>query len=105
MKDGTVYLLHFDKKIGNAQHYLGWTSREVVDRVQEHIDGTGAALPREASRRLIFPELVRTWVGTPLLEKALKKRKNSRGLCPICRPERNRYERERRAKKRALSTH
>ncbi len=97
---GFVYLLHYDTPIGHSQHYLGYTSRRVVDRVQDHIDGKGAALPREATRRNIDPECVRVWEdGTPALEKALKRRKNSRGLCPICRPLRNKYERERRKKK------
>lgn len=97
-----VYLLHFDKPIGHSQHYLGFTTRPVVDRVQEHIDGKGAALPREATRRSISPECVRVWEdGTTALERSLKKRKNSRGLCPICRPKRNAYERNRRAKKKA----
>ena len=100
---GTVYLLHFEKPIGHSQHYLGYTSRRVVDRVQEHIDGTGAALPREATKQNIHPECIRIWEdGDPALEKALKRRKNSRGLCPICRPERNRRERERRARKKRL---
>ena len=98
---GTVYLLHFDEPIGNAQHYLGWTSKRVEDRVQKHIDGTGAALPREATRLGISPECVRTWDDEPISkEKALKRRKNSRGLCPICRPLRNAYEVARRASKR-----
>ena len=97
---GTVYLLHFDEPIGHSQHYLGWTSRRVQDRIQDHIDGTGAKLPALASELGVSPELVRTWDGTPHLEKALKVRKNSRGLCPICRPLRNAYERDRRASKR-----
>lgn len=97
---GTVYLLHFEKPIGHSQHYLGFTSRRVVDRVQEHIDGTGAALPREATKRSIDPECVRIWEdATSQLERDLKRRKNNRGLCPLCRPERNRRERERRARK------
>jgi len=96
----TVYLLHFDEPIGHSQHYLGYTSRKVVTRVQEHIDGTGAALPREATRRGISPECVRVWLdGTPELERALKKRKNNHGLCPICKPKRNKRERERRKRK------
>lgn len=95
---GTVYLLHFDEPVAHAQHYLGWTGREVEDRIQEHIDGNGAKLMREATRRAISPECVRVWNGGRELERALKIRKNHRGLCPICRPLRNKYERDRRAR-------
>ena len=42
---GIVYLLHFDRKIGNqaskygtAQHYTGWTS-DLDERLAEHAAG------------------------------------------------------------------
>ena len=97
MSEGLVYLLHYDQAVGHAQHYLGWTSRRVEDRVQDHIDGTsGARLALEFARRRIAPEVVKVWPGNKALERRFKNRKNHRGLCPKCLPGLRRYERERR---------
>ena len=86
MSDGTVYLIHFDEPIAHSQHYLGWTAAPVaIDRVQQHIDGLGNPLVRAVTARGIGVELVRSWSGSPLLEKKLKAWKNSRKLCPICK--------------------
>lgn len=51
---GTVYLLHFDRPIGNAanrraqaSHYVGW-ALDVEERLDQHEKGQGAALTRAA---------------------------------------------------------
>lgn len=87
----TVYLLHFAEPIGNpanrramAQHYIGWTS-EPAKRMDRHAAGNGAAIMRAVHARHIRVELARTWSGTRTLERQLKRRKNARQLCPICR--------------------
>lgn len=50
MMDRTVYLLHFDRPIGDitkahgtAQHYLGWTT-DLARRPAAHRAGNGARL-------------------------------------------------------------
>lgn len=50
------YLIHFSEPIGNkdkargmAQHYLGYTGRmSVEERLQEHLEGRGAKICKEA---------------------------------------------------------
>jgi hypothetical protein len=34
---GTVYMLHFDQPFKHANHYIGFTTRTVEDRLVEHI--------------------------------------------------------------------
>lgn len=81
---GTVYLLHFDAPVQHAQHYLGWAV-DVHDRVNDHLAGKGARLVAVALERGVGVSLVRTWPDADRhLERALKRRNNARGLCPVC---------------------
>jgi hypothetical protein len=36
---GTVYLLHFDRPLHHAQHYLGFTDLELDERIARHRAG------------------------------------------------------------------
>ncbi len=83
----TVYLIHFDKPIGNpntphgqAQHYLGYAD-DLDVRLARHASGNGARL-----MEVIAWQLARTWTGDRALERRLKQRKNGPRLCPICNP-------------------
>ena len=78
-----VYLIHFERPFWHAQHYLGYTAN-LPRRVEQHRSGTGAKLLKAVSKRGISWEVVRTWPGGPALERALKNRKNSRAICPVC---------------------
>ena len=44
-----LYLLHFDRKIHGAQHYLGY-SVHITRRLRQHLHGAGARLVRQALR-------------------------------------------------------
>lgn len=86
----TVYLIHFSQPLGDlsnprgqAQHYIGWTPH-LAERLAEHRAGNGAAIMRACNERGIGWVLARTWVGDRDLERALKRRKKARELCPIC---------------------
>jgi predicted GIY-YIG superfamily endonuclease len=79
----TVYLIHFEYPFWHAQHYLGYTAN-LSRRVEQHRNGTGAKLLKAVTKRGISWDVVRTWPGGPALERALKNRKNSRELCPVC---------------------
>ena len=82
MTEGTVYLLHFDRPVGNARHYLGWT-RVLDARLALHRAGKGGrATTALASRGGSF-DLARTWAGGLALEKQLRRRGPKR-LCPLC---------------------
>jgi putative endonuclease len=88
-----VYLLCFGQPIGNpnsrhgqATHYLGFTSKSLKQRLEQHRSGAGARITRAAvldyGREL---KLVRHWRnGTRTLERELKRRHNPKHYCPYC---------------------
>ena len=83
-----VYLLHFDRKLHHAGHYLGWTPAEVWRRLELHHNGQGARLVSVIRAAGIDFRLARTWPeGDRALERKLKRRHNGRRLCPICKRE------------------
>lgn len=91
MSLGTVYLIHFDRKIGNpnnpramAQHYLGF-SKKFPQRMNDHAKGQGSAIMAFLSQQKIGWRVVRLWEGGRTLERRLKNRKNAKAFCPVCR--------------------
>lgn len=82
---GTVYLLHFDPPLQHAKHYLGWTERPVIHRVQEHLDGKGSPLVKAVVAAGGHVEIARTWPGVDRhFERRIKNGKNVPRLCPRC---------------------
>jgi len=84
MSRGTIYLLHFERPYEHARHYLGFTFN-LDQRLEAHRNGRGARLIEVITEAGIGFLVVRTWRGERALERTLKRRKNSPGLCPICR--------------------
>jgi hypothetical protein len=87
---GHIYLLHFSMQVAHAQHYIGWAIQgKLFARLAQHEAGNGASSP--LVRALLAQggtfRLARVWDGDRFLERKLKKRKNARELCPICRGE------------------
>jgi len=87
----TVYLIHFDRPIGDldnprgqAQHYLGFTT-DLDARLEAHRTGNGSAIMAAVSRAGVDWTVSRTWKGSRDLERRLKNQHNSPRLCPICR--------------------
>ena len=88
---GTVYLIHFDKPLGDlantrgqAQHYLGFTD-DLDARMEAHASGNGARLMEVVNEAGISWQLVKTWDGGRGLERKLKRQHNTPRLCPVCR--------------------
>lgn len=81
----TIYLLHFERPLHHARHYLGSTD-DLATRLAEHERGAGARLLAALRERGIAWRLARTWQGDRAQERRLKHR-NGHGpmLCPICR--------------------
>lgn len=80
-----VYLLHFERQIAHAQHYLGY-AKVVNDRIQCHRSGNGARLVAEFVSRGIDFTVAKIWPkGNRRFERQLKNRKNARRFCPVCR--------------------
>lgn len=84
----TVYLIHFDRNLHHARHYLGWTSLDLDERIRRHRTGAGAALLRALNQLGIQWQVVRVWEDRPQsFERELKNHKNTPRLCPVCNPE------------------
>jgi len=98
---GTVYLLHFSRPFSHACHYLGWGKGDASKRIADHLAGKGSKLTRHVVAAGIGLTLVATWKGDRNFERKLKNRKNSKGFCPICKPELNERSRKAMAKRRA----
>ena len=80
----SVYLLHFDTKLGHAGHYIGF-SADVTRRMREHKRGQKTKIMRAIRRAGIGFVLARTWEGGREEERQLKARHNAPRLCPVCR--------------------
>jgi hypothetical protein len=93
---GTVYLIHFDRPIGNparpnragvAQHYTGWaTPGRLLERIAEDMAG-GARAPKimqYAAAAGVGFELARLWEGGRAEERRVKGRGGASRLCPLC---------------------
>lgn len=79
-----VYLIHFNKKLRHAQHYLGFAD-DVDKRIARHRSGRGARLLRALNDLGIEWECVRRWDdGDRAFERKLKGLKNAKRLCPVC---------------------
>jgi predicted GIY-YIG superfamily endonuclease len=79
----TIYLLHLDKPLRHARHYVGLA--DTLDaRLERHASGQGARMPAVCVERGITWRLVRTWQGSRRLERQLQKRKDALKLCPVC---------------------
>ncbi len=81
-----VYILHFDKKLHHAQHYVGCT--ENIDRrMNEHLHchQCGSNLVRAAIKQGINVVLAKVYPnGDRALEKKIKAMKKTSLVCPIC---------------------
>lgn len=87
-----IYLIHFNKPLHHARHYIGYTksAKSLPDRLATHRAGDGARILRALNEHGIHYEIVRTWTGDRKLERKLKKQKNSGRMCPVCQKERTR---------------
>ena len=82
----TVYLIHFDKPFGHAQHYVGVckSERDVQERFREHGASNGSRLCRAAVQAGVKLMLARVWLDVPRYFELKLKGRGKRKLCPIC---------------------
>lgn len=82
-----VYLIHFNKRLAHAQHYLGFCERDegLDKRLTDHLCGQGARLMEVLFEAGIEWKPVRVWFGADRkFERRLKNQKNAPLLCPVC---------------------
>lgn len=83
-----LYLLHFEKPLHHAQHYVGATSN-LRRRLILHAHDKGAKIIKKINSLNIKWELARVWKtehfdGIFWEESLMKKMKNGSLYCPIC---------------------
>lgn len=79
-----VYLIHLDKPIGHARHYIGY-SKDPRARLKRHRAGRGGRLLAVAAKRGIYFDIVRVWPDAgQAWERRLKRQNNASRLCPAC---------------------
>jgi hypothetical protein len=79
------YLLHFDRKVHGAQHYLGW-SVHIARRLRQHLRGVGARLVRQALGAGVGVTLVRVWTSVDRKQERALKARTPKSYCPRCHP-------------------
>lgn len=87
MKKATsvVYLIHLDRPLAHARHYIGFTQRNFKKRYMDHLTGKGARMLEVCVQRGITFDVVRIWRGADRsFERKLKNRHGAADLCPIC---------------------
>ena len=81
---GTVYLLHFDRPLAHARHYVGW-SADLPKRIEQHRRGlSGARLMAAVKDAGIGFRVARVWDGDRAFERRIKNRHATPRLCPVC---------------------
>jgi hypothetical protein len=87
---GIIYLIHFDRPIGDLQnprgsasHYTGWTL-DLPARLILHAAGRGARLMEVVGEQGIGWQLARIWTGTRTRERSLKRSGGAARRCPVC---------------------
>lgn len=79
-----VYLIHFDKPFGHAQHYAGYSKDDVLRRFEEHRTGRGARLCAKAVQAGIQLQLARVWANVERKFELKIKGRGLRSICPLC---------------------
>ena len=86
---GFVYILCFSAPLSGkrARHYIGWASKHPTKRIEAHASGTaGAVFTTEAHRQGITFQVGNIWPDkTKDDERRLKRQRNHRRYCGICR--------------------
>jgi len=80
---GTIYLIHFDRPYRHARHYTGWAA-DLDARLADHAAGRGARLLAVIADAGIGWTLARTWPGTRIRERQLKRQGGASRRCPHC---------------------
>ena len=85
--DGLVYIIHFEKKLKHAGHYIGFCEAGNLEkRMATHRAGNGSKLMAAVTEAGINWEVAHVFEGKSRhFERYLKNQKNSKRFCPFCR--------------------
>ena len=83
-----VYLIHFDRPLGHARHYMG-CAQDIDKRIGRHERGTGAKIMKAVKKAGISWEVVHVWPCASRHEAEERERRlkgyNTK-QCPMCTP-------------------
>ena len=82
-----VYLIHFERKLAHAQHYVGFSSSPAAlrRRLDHHRSGNGSRLMNAVVQAGIPYRVVRIWPeGTRTEERRIKNTAHPERICPVC---------------------
>lgn len=83
-KIGVVYLIHLDRRLGHAGHYIGW-SQDPAWRLVYHARGQGANFMRCVGEAGISWRVAQVFTGVDrYFERWLKDHGGASKYCPIC---------------------
>jgi hypothetical protein len=101
---GEVYLLHFNRPLKRASHYLGW-AKDAKKRIALHKKGhSRVGIMNALKANGIGFRVAQVWEGTRNDERKLKNRKNASKFCPICAKKNEAKALKKRSKKAAQAT-
>lgn len=83
---GEIYLLHFDRPLAHARHYLGW-AKNAKARIRHHEKNTSqVAIIDALHKNGIGFEVARIWKNVDRnYERKLKNMHDLSRICPICK--------------------
>jgi hypothetical protein len=86
---GVIYLLHFDRPIGDVANPRGFASHQhwthdFPARLVDHAAGRGARIMQVVGEAGIGWQLARIWTGTRARERSLKRSGGAARRCPVC---------------------
>lgn len=86
-----IYLIHFDKPLAHARHYMGYCEDGTLEeRLNRHRAGNGSRMMQVIKELGIPWTLARVWTtGDRNFERKLKKQNHGPRLCPICKKEKS----------------
>ena len=82
-----VYLIHFDRPFGHAQHYVGVTNGDPSERFKTHVGYPDVNLLKHAKAAGVQFQLARVWLQVPRYFEMKLKSRGKRPICPVCRAE------------------
>lgn len=84
---GVIYVIHFDRPLQHARHYIGWTRDWVTfkQRMSHHRSGNGAKLMKAVSEAGIEWRVTATYYADRNEERRMKKNHGASRFCDACR--------------------
>jgi hypothetical protein len=90
---GIIYLIHFDRPLAHARHYIGFSTKQSpLARLKVHRANQGAHILRVLNTLGIGYHVARVWRKKKRSdERDMKNAKCAPHHCPFCNPHKKRF--------------